>query len=109
MSRYTLDRILRDVYMDAAELTAYQADPAGYVQAWRTQAGRELTDEEASAVAGTDYRTLYSLGAHPYLLWGFCETVLVPRFSRADLVAAYREALLPLGYPDVSTTPASGA
>lgn len=108
MSRYTLNRILRDVYMDAAELTEYQSDPAGYVQAWRARPGRELTDEEAAAVADTDYRTLYSLGAHPYLVWGFCETVLVPRYSRPDLVAAYREALAPLGYPDVSTTPARG-
>jgi len=105
MSRYLVNRILRDVYLDSGELDRFRADPAGYVQAWQLAHERPLTEAEASAVAVADYASLYALGAHPYLIWGFCETALVPGIARADLVAAYRAALLPLGYPDVSTTP----
>ncbi len=105
MSRYTVNRILRDVYFDAAELVRYQADRVGYVRGWQQDRRRPLTGDEATAVAAADYASLYAMGAHPYLIWGFCEIVLVPGMSRVDLVAAYRAALLPLGYPDVSTTP----
>lgn len=105
MSRYTVNRILRDVYIDAPELARYQENRAGYVRDWQLDRRLPLSPDEAAAVATADYATLYALGAHPYLIWGFCEIVLVPGMSRAELVAAYRSALLPLGYPDVSTTP----
>jgi len=108
MSRYTVNRILRDLYLNSAELDRYRADPDRYVQHWQLTHQRPLTEAEAAAVTATDYAALYAMGAHPYLIWGFCEAALVPGIARSDLVAAYRAALLPLGYPEVSTTPVTG-
>jgi hypothetical protein len=105
MSRYTVNRILRDIYVDLDQRDAYRADPAAFVAGWRATHPDTLSDDEATAVADADYATLYAAGIHPYLVWGFCESTLVPGINRAELVAAYRDALLPLGYPDVSTTP----
>jgi hypothetical protein len=106
MSRYLVNRVLRDVYLDDSVNAAFRAEPTACVSAWQGRTGRRLTGSERAAVVSGDYAALYAMGAHPYLLWGFCESTMVPARSRAELVADYREALLPLGYPDVATTPA---
>lgn len=106
MTRYHTNALLRRVNLDPAELAAYQADPAGYVAAARS-AGTDLTDAEFEALATADYAALYTMGAHPYLMWGFIEAVWVPaRLSRGELVSRFREAVGGIPQPDVRTTPA---
>jgi len=104
MSRYTVNKLMRQVLLDDDALAAYRDDPERY-------AGpeQELTAAEAAALATTDYGALYALGAHPYLLWSFTEAALVPPMSRPDLVEAFRIAAAraagPGGHaPDFATT-----
>lgn len=101
MSRYAVNKLMRQVLLDDDALAAYRHDPATY-------AGAEpgLTAAEAAALAATDYGALYALGAHPYLLWSFTEAALVPPMSRLDLVEAFRiAATRPDGHaPDFATT-----
>jgi hypothetical protein len=95
MSRYTVNRLMRQVLLDDDALAAYRDDPERYVGG---QPG--LTTAEAVALATTDYGALYALGAHPYLLWSFTEAALVPPMSRPDLVEAFRAAAAGAAGPD---------
>jgi hypothetical protein len=61
-----------------------------------------LTDEEREALRQIDYATLYRLGAHPFLLFGW--TVRVRRATDLrSLIQEYRTAVAPYGYPDFAT------
>ncbi len=95
MSRYEVDKVLRQVVLDDAALQAYRDDPVAFLQ------GRELTDAERDAIAGLDYRTLYSAGAHPFLLNGF--VMRASSGERRTVLAEYLAGIKPLGYPDFST------
>jgi hypothetical protein len=95
MSRYTVNKLMRQVLLDDDALAAYRDDPEGYAGT-----GQELTAAEAAALGSTDYGALYALGAHPYLLWSFTEAALVPPMSRPDLVEAFRIAAARAAGPD---------
>lgn len=108
MSKYMLNKFMRAVEMSDANVAAYVADPAAFVEEWCAVAAgpdsrtddRALTDRERVAFAERDYHTLYALGAHPYLLWHFTEAVYIHEVPWRELVEAYRRAVAPLGEPD---------
>jgi aromatic-ring opening dioxygenase LigAB LigA subunit len=95
MSKYHVDKVMREAILDAKVAGAFKADTEKFLQ------GRELTEEERKALIAVDYATLYKLGAHPFLLNGF--TRLVWKGDRAALNAEYRKNIAPFGYPDFST------
>ena len=93
MSLYAIDKVLRELIMDEAAMAAFVADAASYL------AGRDLTDVERTALLERDYRTLYDLGAHPYMLW----TCLRALPDGAPTQQEYVDAILPLGARDFGT------
>jgi hypothetical protein len=95
MSRYHVDKVMREVILDGKAASAFKADTEKFLE------GRDLTEEERKALINVDYATLYRLGAHPFLLNGF--TRLVWKGDKATLNAEYRKNLAPHGYPDFST------
>jgi hypothetical protein len=95
MSKYQVDKVMREVILDPKAANAYKADTEKYLE------GRDLSEEERKALINVDYATLYRLGAHPFLLNGF--TRLVWRGDKAALNAEYRKKIAPFGYPDFST------
>ena len=95
MSKYHVDKVMREVILDPKIAGAFKADTAKFLE------GRDLTEEERKALIDVDYATLYRLGAHPFLLNGF--TRLVWKGDKAALNAEYRKKIAPYGYPDFST------
>jgi Aromatic-ring-opening dioxygenase LigAB, LigA subunit len=95
VSRYQVDKIMREAILDPKVASALKADAEKFLE------GRDLTGEERKALIDVDYATLYRLGAHPFLLNGF--TRLVWKGDRAALNAEYRKNIAPFGYPDFST------
>ena len=95
MSKYNVDKVMREVILDEKALTAFKADPSKFLE------GRSLTEEERDALINVDYATLYRLGAHPFLLNGF--TPRAWKGDKAALRAEYRTKIAPHGYPDFST------
>ena len=95
MSKYQVDKIMREVILDEKTASAYRADTGKFLE------GRDLTEDERAALIKVDYAALYRMGAHPFLLNGF--TRLVWKGDRATLNAEYRKSIAPHGYPDFST------
>jgi Aromatic-ring-opening dioxygenase LigAB, LigA subunit len=95
MSKYQVDKVMREVVMDGKVASAYRENTEKFLE------GRELTAEEKKALIDVDYATLYRLGAHPFLLNGF--TRLVWKGDKAALNAEYRKNIAPFGYPDFAT------
>ena len=95
MSRYGVDKVLKEVVLDEAAFRGYRADRATYLQ------GRDLTDEEHRALMEFDYRWLYANGAHFFLLNGF--TMKAWPGERATAQKTYLSSLEDLGYPDFAT------
>lgn len=113
MSRYVVNKLMREVNMRPDSLAAYRDDSPAFVAGFRATQVAAIQDDlsaaEAAALAARDYGALYALGAHPYLLWSFIEAALVPPLPRPELVDAFRVAAAAIGYPDCSTTPAPTA
>lgn len=65
MSRYALDKVLWEYAREPAFKAAFDADAAAAL------AGRELTGPERAALVARDQRAIFSLGAHPFLLYSF--------------------------------------
>ena len=113
MSRYMVNKLLWEVESDNEQLDSFRQDPAGFVAAWELRAsapqspypaGGTLTALERRACIAVDYATLYSMGAHPYLLWQFIRAVLVPDpMTVEELSEALKLAVAPLGRPDFTT------
>ncbi len=95
MSRYQVDKAIRQVAKDDAARAAFLKDQAGFLE------GRDLTDEERKALIETDYQTLYKLGAHSFLLYQFVMRVIPG--DRKTLEADYCKNIAPFGRPDYST------
>jgi hypothetical protein len=95
MSKYQVDKVMREVILDMKTANAFKADTEKFLE------GRDLTEEERTALIDVDYATLYRLGTHPFLLNGF--TRLVWKGDKAALNAEYRKKIAPFGYPDFST------
>lgn len=95
MSRYQMNKVMRQIVLDPASAEAFKKDPTTFVQ------GRDLTVEEREALIKIDYPTLYKLGAHHFLLNGFVMRVWPG--DRKALMAEYGKKLAPHGYPDIAT------
>lgn len=95
MSRYQVDKALRQVVLRDDAAQRFIADPRGFVQAF------DLTEAEREALAAIDFRTLYTMGAHPFLLNGF--VMRTWQGDRAAMREEYQKAITPLGMPEFST------
>ena len=95
MSRYLMDKVMRQVILDDSARRAYEEDPALFLR------GFELLDEEREALIKIDYPKLYAMGAHPFLLVHFTRGVWPG--DRAALGREYGAALAPYGCPDFAT------
>ena len=96
MSRYEVDKALREGIMSLDATRAFATDATAFL------AGRDLTTVERGALIALDYPTLYAGGAHPFLLNLFA-IGLWPRAEFLDRQRAYTQSLAGLGYPDFST------
>lgn len=95
MSRYAVDKLLRQVVVDDQACQAFLDQRPAVLQTYA------LSDAEREALAALDYPGLYALGAHPFLLNGFL--MRTQSGDRASALAAYRAAIAPLGQPDFAT------
>lgn len=95
MSRYQVDKVLRQVAREQDPRASFQADAAAFL------ADRDLTDEERAALIRFDYPALYRLGAHPMLLLHFVRAIRPG--DPATLQTEWDEKIGPLGRPDFST------
>jgi hypothetical protein len=115
VSRYYVDKFLYRVDRDQQALAAYMADPVAFVTSWETGDGLRLhdgehstglgfTDQERTALQQRDYRTLYQLGAHPFILFTLMIAVYAPEYDEFIAFAHdYRDRIAALGHPDYST------
>ena len=96
MSRYGVDKLLREVMLSDEARDSFLADPRKYVE------GRELSQLEHAAILERDYPALYDAGAHPFLL-----NIFVIRLLRSgdvfQHIKAYVATLEGHGHPDFST------
>lgn len=96
MSRYAVNKILRECILNDDRLHAFLADPQTFLAPY------DLTDDERQALAALDYPTLYSAGVHPFML-NFFAIRQWPANEMAQRWVAYSKALAGRGYPDFST------
>jgi hypothetical protein len=96
VSKYAVDKLLREMIMHPQQAERFVEDPIVYTD------GRGLTDEARRAFVEQDYRTLYGMGAHPFLLWAWTQRIKKAPDVRA-LIQEYRASVAPLGYPDFGT------
>ena len=95
MSRYGVDKVLRQLMIEEQAAARFRQDAVGFL------VGRDLTDEERLALETFDYRALYAMGAHPFLLNAFVTQLW--KGDRRSMMQEYRAAVAPLGHPDFST------
>lgn len=65
MTRYALDKVLWNYARDPEFKARFDADPASAID------GLELSGTERAALASRDVRSIFQLGAHPFLLYSF--------------------------------------
>jgi hypothetical protein len=65
MTRYALDKVLWNYARETGFRAAFDADPGKAI------AGRELSGDEHAALSARDFRAIFVLGAHPFLLYSF--------------------------------------
>jgi hypothetical protein len=95
MSRYEVDKFIRQIIMDQSVYSAYKENPQLFLK------DRALADDERKAILELDFPTLYSLGVHPFLLNGFMG--LMSKGDRGAVQSEFRETIAAYGYPDFST------
>jgi hypothetical protein len=113
MSRYMVNKLMWEVDRSDEALARFKEDPAAFLDDWESLTerpvppypdGGHLTDAERAAVENRDYGALYAMGVNPFLLWQFARSVSVPDEVGIDgLIASFREAVAPHGYPNFST------
>jgi hypothetical protein len=113
MSRYMVNKLMWEVDRSDDALASFKEDTAAFLDDWEALAerpvpplteGGKLTDRERAAVEARDYGALYAMGVNPFLLWQFARSVSVPDEMGVDeLIASFREAVSPYGYPDFRT------
>jgi hypothetical protein len=87
--------MLRQILRDGAARESFLRDPAAFVQ------GADLNDDERRALAAKDYRALYLLGVHSFLLYAFVMKIFPGDPRKID--EEYRKTITPLGRIDYST------
>ncbi|MGH8950547.1 MAG: hypothetical protein ACRDX9_03905 [Acidimicrobiia bacterium] len=105
MSRYLVNKVIWEVDRTDHGLAAFKTDPRGFLDAWTgSSEGGSLSGDERKALETRDYAGLYAMGANPFLLWQFARSVSVPdEMTVEELIASFREAIEPHGYPDFHT------
>jgi hypothetical protein len=114
MNRFEIDKFITYVEASDAEVHSFVADPPGYVSQWISRGaashapvpdGGRLSAEAAAALGAIDYPVLYRMGAHPYVLWHFCEAALVwaGELTWPELKEQFRSAVMADGNPDFTT------
>jgi hypothetical protein len=87
--------MMRQVARDESAKEAFLKDPEGFL------GGRDLTEEERKALIAKDFRTLYALGVHSFVLFGFVMSIFPG--DRKKLEEEYCKTIAPLGRIDYST------
>ena len=96
MSRHFVNKVLRAVELSDDEFARYRKDIGAFVAPF------DLTPAERKAFIDEDYAALYALGAHPFLLNAFI-MMFAPRGAERAHADAYRESIVPYGYPSFDT------
>lgn len=96
MSRYSVDKLLREVILSNEARDDFRSDPQTFVE------GRDLSPLEREAILVQNYPMLYDAGVHPFLLNMFALR-LCPRAELAKHRIAYIASLQGHGHPDFST------
>ncbi|MCZ0999471.1 hypothetical protein O1M63_17430 [Streptomyces mirabilis] len=65
MSLYETSRVMWEITRDKEVAARFQADPEAVLD------GRDLTDLEREALAANNFRALFELGIHPFVLYHF--------------------------------------
>ena len=98
MSRAELNMALLDIDRDETVLAAFDVDPSGFL------AGRRLSHDERVALERWDIGVMYSLGAHPFVLFQAARSRSVRAGEPlADFLAHYNQSIADHGYPDFRT------
>src|SRR3954453_4993820 len=98
MSRFIMDRVLKDVGTFQPQLKRYLEDPSGYTD------GMDLEPAGREALEACDTGALWTLGAHPFILLSFVRNIGVARGRPpAEVIRDYKAAIRPLGRPDYSS------
>jgi hypothetical protein len=98
MTLYQVDRVIYEVGRTDEALASFLADPDAYL------ADRKLEERERQALRDCDYAALWTMGAHPFILFGFVRRVLGARGQPPDQITrAYKAAIEPLGRPSYAT------
>jgi serine/threonine protein kinase HipA of HipAB toxin-antitoxin module len=95
MSRYTVDRVLWNVYRSGEDAAAFSADAKSYL------ANFDLTGDERELLEQRAIRALLESGAHPFLVYSF-EMRLAGGFSM-ELVGNYLGQVGGLVLGDIET------
>ena len=115
MSLYLVDRFIYQVDAHPDWGARYLDDPAGFLEWWeREEAGKvthaesvgghELTDAERKALIARDIETLYTMGAHPFLLFTWLLPILEGEHRDfPSLLEHYGEAIAEHGRPSWRT------
>jgi len=111
MGRYEIDKLMQRINMNPDAQARYIADPAAFVAEWEAIAeadpvdpdpyplGGRLDDAERKAFVERDAIALYRMGAHPFLLWSWTESVWIHERPRDELVRWYKEQVAAIGTP----------
>ena len=98
MTLYQVDRVIYEVGRNDEALESFLEHSDAYL------ADRVLNERERAALRDCDYAALWSMGAHPFILFGFVRRVLMGRGQRPDqIVRDYKAAIEPLGRPSYAT------
>jgi hypothetical protein len=95
MSRYQVNKAMRYVTNDKIARSAFLTTRNEFLMRY------DLTQDERDALMTMDYRKLYSLGVHSFLLFRFVMSILPG--DRQLLESQYCEAVASFGRPDYST------
>jgi len=95
MSRYQVDKAIRQITNDRGTRDAFLEDSARFLNSF------QLTDEERKALIDIDYPTLYALGVHPFMLHRFVMIALPA--DRRPQETEYSNNIARFGRPDFST------
>jgi hypothetical protein len=95
VTRYALDKVLWEYGRDPAFREAFDGDAASAI------ANRELSENERGALTAKDIRAVFTLGAHPFLVYSFA--IALNRGWSVQLMHDYVAKLEGLELGDIET------